>query len=159
MTASESTVSTLALLGDVLAAELAAINQYFVHAEMCAHWGYARLHDQIRAHAIDEMRHAEELIERILFLDGTPEVSHTMPVRIGKTVPEQLEADLALERQAIERMNAAIAAARAASDNGTRMLLDKLLAAEEHHADWIETQIHLIEQVGLERYLAQQIRS
>jgi bacterioferritin len=147
----------VALLNDVLSAELTAINQYFLHAEMCNHWGYDRLYGKVRKSAIDEMKHAEELIERILFLEGIPNVQKMNKVHIGETVPEQFKADYALELEAVQALNAGIAACREAGDNNTRVMLEEILHSEEEHVDWLETQTELIQQVGLQNYLASQI--
>jgi bacterioferritin len=147
----------LKYLNEVLKAELTAINQYFLHAEMCENWGYDRLADYARKESIDEMRHAEVLMERILFLDGTPNMTELFPLRIGRTVPEQLSNDLALELDAIPRLNAAIKVAVEVGDNGSRELFEKILTDEEHHVDWLEAQLHIIEEIGAENYLAQQI--
>jgi len=147
----------VSLLNDVLTAELTAINQYFVHAKMCANWGYVRLAHKIRHESIDEMKHADALIDRILYLGGVPNAQRLGKVNIGETVPEQLAADLALEQDAIPRLNAGIAACRDAGDNGTRHLLEEILVSEEEHLDWLEAQHDLIAQVGLQNYLAQQI--
>jgi len=147
----------VALLNDVLASELTAINQYFLHAEMCRHWGYERLYGKVRKTAIDEMKHAEELLERILFLEGIPNVQKLNKVNIGETVPEQFKADYALELEAVKALNAGVAAAREAGDNHTRMLLEKILASEEEHVDWLEAQLELLKQVGGQNYLASQI--
>ncbi|HET7707350.1 MAG TPA: bacterioferritin [Thermoanaerobaculia bacterium] len=146
------------LLNEVLTAELTAINQYFVHGEMCENWGYQRLHHEIRKHSIGEMKHAEEVIERILFLEGVPNVQRLWKINIGESVPEQMKVDLALEIDAVKRLNAGIEACRAADDNNTRHLLEEILEDEEEHIDWIEAQIALIEQVGVPNYLAQQIK-
>ena len=146
------------LLNEVLTAELTAINQYFIHARMCENWGYQRLHHEIRKHSIGEMKHAEEVIERILFLEGVPNVQRLWKINIGETVPEQMKVDLALEIDAVKRLNAGIEACRAADDNNTRHLLEEILHDEEEHIDWIEAQIALIEQVGVPNYLAQQIK-
>ena len=148
----------LELLNDVLTAELTAINQYFVHAEMCDNWGYERLHNAIRKHSIGEMKHAEELIERILFLEGLPNVQRLGKINIGETVPEQFKVDLALEMDAVKRLNEGIEVCRQADDNNSRHLLEEILEDEEEHIDWIEAQIALVEQVGAQNYLAQQIR-
>lgn len=145
------------LLNDVLTGELTAINQYFLHAKMCADWGYQKLHSYVRKESIDEMRHAEAIIERILYLNGVPNVQRLSKVNIGESVKEQLELDLALEYLAIPRLQKAIEACRAAGDEGTRMLLDGILASEEEHIDWLEAQLGLIDQVGLPNYLAQQM--
>ncbi|HUP44194.1 MAG TPA: bacterioferritin [Thermoanaerobaculia bacterium] len=146
------------LLNEVLTAELTAISQYFVHGEMCENWGYERLHHEIRKHSLGEMKHAEEVIERILFLEGVPNVQRLWKINIGETVPEQLKVDLALELDAVKRLNEGVEACREAEDNASRMLLEKILADEEEHIDWIEAQIELIEQVGAPNYLAQQIK-
>lgn len=145
------------ILNDVLTAELTAINQYFVHAEMCDNWGYEHLHQKIRKHSIGEMKHAEELIERILFLEGVPNVQRLGKIVIGETVPEMFKVDHALEMDAVKRLNAGIEACRQADDNNSRHLLEEVLEDEEDHIDWIEAQIALIEQVGAQNYLAQQI--
>ena len=145
------------VLNDVLTAELTAINQYFVHGEMCENWGFDRLHHIIRKHSIGEMKHAEEVIERILFLEGVPNVQRLGKINIGETVPEQFKVDLELEMDAVQRLNKGIEACREADDNTTRLLLEKILSDEEEHIDWIEAQIDLIQQVGAPNYLAQQI--
>lgn len=148
----------LALLNQALKEELTAINQYFVHAEMNENWGYERLGKHIKKQAIDEMKHAEKLIERILFLDGTPIVSEAPNVKIGSTVKAQLENDLAGELQAVPLYNAAIRATAEAGDNGSRELFEELLEDEEGHVDWLEAQLYQIGEIGYERYLSQQIR-
>jgi len=145
------------MLNDVLTAELTAINQYFIHAKMCDNWGYDRLAEKVRDESIDEMKDAETIIERILYLDGVPNLQRLGPVRVGETVPEQFELDLAVEVAAVERYNAGVALAVSKGDNGTRELLAERLVGEEHHADWLESQIELIRQVGVENYLATQI--
>jgi bacterioferritin len=145
-------------LNQILKGELAAINQYFLHAKMLQNWGYMRLYEKVWAESIDEMKHADELIERILYLDGVPNVQHIGRVRIGETVPEQFAADLDLEREAIPRLNESIALCREHGDNGTRALLEKILVDEEEHLDWLESQLELIDQVGLQGYLAEQIK-
>jgi bacterioferritin len=146
------------LLNDVLTAELTAINQYFVHAEMCENWGYDRLSKKIRKHSIGEMKHAEEIIERILFLEGIPNMQRLGKINIGETVPEILNADLALELDALPRLNKGSETCRDAGDNTTRQLIEAILKEEEEHVDWLEAQIGLIAQVGAQNYLAQQIR-
>jgi len=148
----------IALLNDVLTGELTAINQYFIHGRMCENWGYERLWKRLRAESIDEMKHADELIERILFLEGVPNVQRLGKVNVGQTVPEQLALDMALEKDAIVKLNAAIETARSAGDNGSRELFERILHAEEHHTNWIEAQLELIKQVGEAHYLAQQIK-
>src|SRR5688572_27953942 len=147
----------LELLNEVLTAELTAINQYFVHAKMCSNWGYQRLHDHGRSESIDEMKHAERLIERILYFDGVPNMQRLFPVRVGETVPEQFQVDLELEYEAVERLNRGIALTVERGDNGTRELLAEILVSEEEHIDWLETQQETIRQVGLEQYLAEQL--
>lgn len=146
------------LLNDVLTAELTGVNQYWVHARMCENWGYNRLWEKIRAEAIDEMKHADELVARILYLEGMPNLQRLGKIMIGETVPEQLRLDLDLEKAAIERLNAGVALCVESSDNGTRELLERILVSEEDHADWLETQLEQIEQIGLQNYLAQQVR-
>ncbi len=148
----------LKLLNDLLTNELTAINQYFVHAKMCANWGYNRLATKIRAESIDEMKHADELISRILFLEGVPNLQRLHKLNVGETVREQLESDLQLEYGAIAFLNQGIAACRSIGDNATEDLMTKILVAEEDHTDWIETQLELIRQVGEQNYLAQQLR-
>jgi bacterioferritin len=148
----------LDVLNDVLSAELTAINQYFIHAKMCGNWGYARLHKHVRAESIDEMRHAEKITERILFLDGIPNYQRLYKVNVGETVEEQFKSDLALEYTAVERLNKGIQLAVAAGDGGTRALLEAILVSEEEHIDWLETQLETIRQISLPNYLAQQMR-
>jgi bacterioferritin len=148
----------ITVLNDVLTAELTAINQYFIHARMCENWGYERLWKRLREESIDEMRHADRLIERILYLEGVPNVQRLGKVNVGETVPEQLRLDLALERDAVRALNAGIELARGLGDNGTRDLLEDILGAEEKHANWIEAQMTLIAQTGEGNYLAQQIK-
>ena len=145
------------ILNDVLTSELTAINQYFLHAEMCENWGLHRLAHIVRKHSIGEMKHAEELIERILFLEGLPNVQRLGKINVGETVPEQFKVDLALEMDAVQRLNSGIEACRKADDNNSRHLLEEILEDEEEHIDWIEAQIELIDQVGAQNYLAQQI--
>jgi bacterioferritin len=148
----------ITLLNEVLTAELTAINQYFIHARMCENWGYERLWKKIREESIGEMRHADKLIERILYLEGVPNVQRLGKVNVGETVPEQLRLDLELERNAIRSLNTGIELARSLGDNGSRDLLEDILEAEEKHANWIESQMTLIAQTGEGNYLAQQIK-
>ena len=148
----------VALLNDVLTAELTAINQYFIHGRMCENWGYERLWKKLREESLGEMRHADKLIERILYLEGVPNVQRLSKVNVGETVPEQLRLDLEVERSAIRALNAGIEVARGLGDNGTRDLLEDILEAEEKHANWIEAQVTLIAQTGEGNYLAQQIK-
>ncbi len=146
------------VLNEVLTGELTSVNQYFIHAKMCANWGYMRLHKQIRAESIDEMRHAEALIERVLYLEGVPNLQRYWKVQVGQTVKEQLNADLGVEKKAIELLNRGIELCRSSGDHGSRELLEKILVSEEHHADWLEAQLTLVDQVGEANYLAQQIK-
>jgi bacterioferritin len=148
----------IALLNDVLCNELTAINQYFLHARMCENWGYERLWKKIRAESIDEMKHADQIIERILYLDGLPNLQKLGKLEVGETVVEQLKSDLALEKRAIPVLNAGIALCREKGDNGTAELLEDILVSEEEHADWLEAQLTLVEQVGAQGYLAEQIK-
>jgi bacterioferritin len=147
----------LELLNEVLTAELTAVNQYFLHAKMCDNWGYERLAHHAREESIGEMKDADHLIERILYLEGVPNLQRLGTVAVGETVPEQLRLDLDLERAAIERLNRGIATCVAEGDNGSRDLLEHILEGEEDHADWLETQLELLRQVGEAHYLAQQI--
>src|SRR5690606_34290747 len=145
-------------LNDILTAELTAINQYFIHAKMCQNWGYKRLGKHIYEESIDEMKHADDLIERILFLEGIPNVQRYNKVTVGETVKEQFELDLQMEYDAVQRFRGAIRVARDEErDEGTATMLEKMLVSEEEHVDWLETQLELIKQIGLENYLAQQI--
>lgn len=147
----------LAYLQEVLKAELTAINQYFLHAEMMENWGYKKLAGITRKESIEEMRHAEAVIERILYLDGTPNMSELFTLRIGQKIKAQLENDLKLEEEAIPRLNKAIHKAVEVGDNGSRDLFEKILVDEEHHIDFLEAQLHMIKEMGYENYLAQQI--
>jgi bacterioferritin len=147
----------IAVLNDTLKAELTAINQYFLHAEMCENWGFMKLASYLRKESIDEMKHAEALMERILYLDGMPTMNELYPLRIGRNVKEQIQNDLALELDAIPRLNQGIALAVQVGDNGTRELLTKILTDEEHHVDYLEAQLHVIQEIGIENYLSQQI--
>ena len=149
----------LEILNDLLTNELTSVNQYFVHAKMCGNWGYQKLESHIREESIDEMKHADELIERILYFDGVPNYQRLSPLRIGETVVEQFEADLALELEAVARLNEAVELAVRKGDNGTRHLFEEILVHEEEHVDWIETQLETIRQIGLENYLSQQLDS
>jgi bacterioferritin len=146
----------IAELNRALREELTAINQYFIHAEMCESWGYGRLSKEIKMQSIGEMKHAEKLIERILFLDGVPTME-PMALNIGQTVKQQLENDMQLELNAVEMYNKAVAIAREEGDNGSRELLEKLVMDEEQHVDYLETQLHQIKEMGYERYLIMQV--
>ena len=145
-------------LNDVLTGELTAINQYFLHAKMFQNWGYDRLHAKVRAESIDEMRHADSLIERVLYLDGLPNVQRIAKVNVGEDPEECLRLDLALEYDALPRLRGAIDLCSREGDHGSRMLLEQILGSEEQHVDWLEAQLQLIAQVGLQGYLAEQIR-
>ena len=145
------------VLQDVLSAELTAINQYFIHARMCENWRYKRLADHIYKESLGEMKHAQMMIDRILYYDGAPNMQRYMKINVGKTVPEQHQLDLQLEYDAVARLNAGIELARAKGDNGTRSLLEEILKSEEEHIDWLEAQLHQIKEIGAENYLAQQI--
>lgn len=147
------------LLNEVLTGELTAINQYFLHAKMCQNWGYARLYEKIRAESIDEMKHADMLIERVLFLEGLPNLQRLGKLNIGQTVVEMLNNDLAIERVAIPLLNKGIDQCRQASDNGTEDLLKRILVSEEEHVDWLEAQLDQVKQIGEALYLSQQIRA
>ena len=144
-------------LNDVLTAELTAINQYFIHHKMCENWGYERLESHFRDESIDEMKDADKLIERILYLEGLPNLQRLGVVRVGETVPEQLSLALDLEREAIERLNRGIVLCLSKDEAGSRELLEHILTGEEAHADWLETQLELIRQIGDAHYLAQQV--
>ena len=146
------------LLNEVLTNELTAINQYFLHARMCENWGYRRLYKKIREESIDEMKHADEVIERVLFLEGLPNLQRLGTLTIGQNVEEQLRFDLALERKAIPVLNNGIALCRDGGDNGTAEMLEDILEDEEEHANWLEAQLTLVAQVGMQNYLAEQIK-
>jgi bacterioferritin len=147
----------IAVLNEALQEELLAINQYFLHAEMCENWKYEVLSKFIKKQSIDEMKHAEKLIERILFLDATPSVTGPATLNIGKNVKEQIASDLELELGAVELYNRAIKLSRDEGDNATAEFLQGILADEERHVDWLESQLHLIEDIGYERYLSKQV--
>lgn len=149
--------AVIEILNEVLTSELTGINQYFIHHKMCANWGYERLSKKKRQESIEEMKHADRVIERILFLDGVPNMQRMSPVRVGENPVEQHELDLALEKDARERLNRGVALAREKGDNGTRELLEGILKDEEDSIDWHETQLHLVREIGKERYLAQMI--
>ncbi len=151
--------TVIGYLNEVLKAELTAINQYFLHAEMCENWGYKRLGAYGKKESVDEMKHAEALIERILFLEGAPAMSELFPLSIGADVKAQMANDLSLEIEAVARLNKAIQAAVAAGDNGSRDLFEKILTDEEHHIDWLEAQLHAIGEIGLKNYLAEQMEA
>lgn len=144
-------------LNVLLADELTAVNQYIVHSEMCADWGYGRLHEAIERRAIEEMKHAEQLIGRILFLEGRPVVSNLNQITIGADVEAQLKNDWAAEEGAVKAYNEGIRLATEVGDNGTRELLESTLKDEEAHIDWLEAQLDQIEQMGIQNYLVEQI--
>jgi bacterioferritin len=146
----------IAELNKALREELTAINQYFLHAEMCENWGYSRLSEYIKKQSIGEMKHAEVLIERILFLDGTPSMQ-PLELKVGGSVKNMIESDLALEVAAVKQYNEAVQIATSQGDNGSRDLLVQLLKDEESHVDWLEAQVHQIKELGYERYLTQQM--
>lgn len=146
------------LLSQVLKAELTAINQYFLHAEMCENWGYERLAKLVRKESIEEMVHAEKVIERILYLDGTPNMSEYFKINIGANVQQQLKSDLQLEYDAVKRLNDGVRVCVEAGDNGSKDLIEKILSDEEEHIDWLEAQLHAIEEMGIQNYLSQQLK-
>ncbi|MEO8552448.1 MAG: bacterioferritin [Kofleriaceae bacterium] len=148
----------LNLLNQLLTNELTAINQYFIHAKMCQNWGYLRLAKKVREESIDEMKHAELIIDRILFLDGVPNLQRYHKLHVGETVKEQMETDLQLEYAAIAFLNQGIDACRKAADNASEDLMTRILVSEEEHTDWLETQLELIRQIGEQNYLSQQLK-
>ncbi|MGA2194505.1 MAG: bacterioferritin [Bryobacteraceae bacterium] len=148
----------IAELNAALKEELTAISQYFLHAEMCENWKYDKLGSFIKKQSIDEMKHAEALIERILFLDGAPNLTELLHLTVGANVKEQIESDLKLEINAVAMYNKSIQISRDEGDNASRELFERLLKDEESHVDWLEAQIHQIQEIGYERYLSQQIR-
>jgi bacterioferritin len=145
------------LLNEVLTSELTAINQYFIHSRMCEDWGFERLAAKKREESIEEMRHADSIIARILFLEGVPNMQRYFPVKVGEDPIEQHRLDLEVEYDAVKRLNAGIATCRDKGDNGSRELLESILQQEEEGIDWLEAQLHLAEAVGKERYLAEQM--
>jgi bacterioferritin len=147
------------VLQDVLCAELTAINQYFIHARMCRNWGYERMAEHAYKESLGEMKHAQMVIDRILYFDAPPNMQRYMKINVGATVKEMHEFDLAVEKDAVQRLNQGIEVARAKGDNGSRVLLEEILKSEEEHIDWLEAQLHQIGEIGLENYLAQQIEN
>ena len=145
------------ILNDVLTGELTAINQYFLHATMLKNWGYGRLAAHVHHESIDEMKHADAIVERILFLEGLPNLQKLFKLNIGQTPREQFELDLALEHEAIKRLAGGINAARSVDDTATKELFTRIQIAEEEHIDWLETQLGLITQIGEQNYLSQQL--
>ena len=148
----------LDLLNEVLTGELTAVSQYFLHAKICLNWGFEHLGKKIYAESIDEMRHSDRLIERILFLDGLPNLQKLGKIAVGQTVVEILSSDLAIETQSVVRLNKGIQTARDIGDNGTEELLTRILVDSEKHVDWLESQLELVRQAGEQNYLSQQIR-
>ena len=145
------------ILNDVLCAELTAINQYFIHARMLENQKYTKLAKHAQEESIGEMKHAQDVIDRILYLDGVPNMQKYMKINVGQDVTEQHQFDLAVEKDAVDRLNPGIELCRKHGDNGTRLLLEQILADEEEHIDWLEAQLLQIQQVGLANYLARQI--
>ena len=145
-------------LNEVLTGELTSINQYLLHAKMCENWGYKRLYKKIWAESIDEMKHATALIDRILFLGGLPNVQRLGKINVGEDVPEQLRLDLALENAAVPRLKESIKLCYDVGDHGSRALLEGILHSEEEHIDWLEEQQQLVQSIGLQNYLAEQIK-
>jgi len=145
------------LLNEILTAELTAINQYFIHAKMCSNWGLDRLAKKKREESIEEMHDADRLIERILFLGGTPNMQRLFPVRVGEDAIEQHRLDLQLEVEAVQRYNRGVALAREKGDNGTKELLEHHLKSEESSVDWLESQLYLVDKLGAQAYLAEQM--
>jgi bacterioferritin len=148
----------LDLLNEVLTNELTAVNQYFLHARMVENWGYERLYEKFRAQSIDEMKDADEVIERILYLEGLPNLQRLAKINVGEDVPEMFRLDLEVERAAITALNRGIEQCRRAGDNGSAELLEHILEGEEAHANWIEAQLTLVAQVGAAGYLSEQIK-
>jgi bacterioferritin len=146
------------LLNEVLTNELTAVNQYFLHARICENWGYDRLYHRFRDESIDEMKDADSLVERVLYLEGLPNLQRYGKVQVGESVPEMLRLDLDLERRAIATLNRGIALSREAGDAGSAELLEHILEGEEVHANWLEGQLTAVEQVGAQGYLAEQLR-
>ena len=145
------------VLNEVLTAELTAVNQYFIHAKMCADWGYQELAEYSKAESIDEMKHAETMIDRILFLEGVPNMQRYFKINVGKTVPEQFKVDVELEYAAVERLRKGITLCTEVGDHTSRQLLEQICAEEEHHIDWLEAQLHQIGEIGVKNYLAQKL--
>jgi bacterioferritin len=148
----------LEALNEILTAELTTINQYFVHAKMCENWGYRRLAHHYREESIGEMKDADAIMDRILYLDGVPNMQRLNPVRVGQEPIEQLEVALEGEKENIARYNRAVALARERGDNGTREILEGILRGEEESADWLEAQLHIVREIGKENWLAEQIK-
>ncbi len=147
----------ITLLNEVLTSELTAINQYFIHSKMCEDWGFHKLAAKKREESIEEMKHADIVIARILFLEGVPNMQRYFPVKVGEDAVEQHRLDLEVEYDAVKRLNAGIELCRKMSDNTTRALLEQILEQEEEGIDWLEAQLHLVEAIGKEGYLAEQL--
>jgi bacterioferritin len=147
----------ISVLNEVLTSELTAINQYFIHSKMCEDWGFHRLAAKKREESLEEMKHADAVIARILFLEGVPNMQRYFPIKVGEDAVEQHKLDLELEYDAVKRLNDGIALCRDKADNGTRELLESILEQEEEGIDWLEAQLYLVETVGKERYLSEQI--
>ena len=147
----------ITLLNECLTAELTAVNQYFLHARICENWGYQRLWKRLRQESIDEMKHADRLIVRVLYLEGMPNVQRLGKINVGESVPEMFRLDLEVEKASIKSYNEGVELARSLADNGTRELLEDILLGSEEYANWLEAQLTLIAQVGEQNYLAQQI--
>jgi bacterioferritin len=153
----DGNADVIEILNEVLTAELTAINQYFVDAKMCLNWGYEKLGEKFKHESIDEMKDAESLIERILYLDGVPNLQRLGTVRVGEDVPEKLQLALDVEKEAIERLTRGIELCYDRGDHGSRDLLEHILEGEEVHADWLETQLALVSSLGVQLYLSQQV--
>ena len=153
----KSDASVIAILNDVLAGELTAINQYFLHARMADNWGYKRIAKKVMEESIDEMKHARDLTDRILFLEGTPNFQKLGKINIGETIPEQFESDKRLEEEAIARLRAGVAHTYEVGDHASRELLEHILIDEEQHLDWLETQLGVLKDIGTQNYLAEQL--
>ena len=148
----------IAQLNEVLQGEVTAVNQYFLHASMCKNWGYLRLYQKIYAESLEEMRHAQQLIDRILFLEGMPVLTQPLSVHVGRDLKDLLERDLQLESSALPPLKEGVTLCLEQGDTGTRELLERLIVAGEEHIEWLEAQLHLIHTVGLENYAAQQMQ-
>jgi len=146
------------LLNEVLTNELTAVNQYFLHARICENWGYDRLYGKFREESIDEMKDADQLVERVLYLEGLPNLQRYQKINVGESVPEMFRLDLDVEKHAIGVLNRGIQLCRDKGDNGSAELLEEILDGEEEHANWLETQLTAIEQVGAQNYLAEQLK-
>lgn len=148
---------TIKLLNEALTGQLTAVNQFFLHAEMCSDWGFVRLHGRARAESIARMKTSKNLIDRVLYLGGVPNVQRFGALKTGADVQTQLANDLETDRAAVDQLNAGVEALRNAGDNGSRLLLESILAGEEAHVDWLEAQIEQISQIGLQNFLAEQV--